>query len=377
MSTLSSHFLSPERSSPEAVSAQHARFAANPLLIQLLDAMPNGVVILNRDRQIVHFNQAFSATIGENTTALGVRPGEILNCEHAWENDAGCGTSANCATCGAARAIQSAQLGTMAMEDCRMNVGSGEATGALDLRIWATPLTMDAESFTIFAVNDISGEKRRKALERIFFHDIRNTAGAISGVAQLLELVDASDVDEVHGYGELLALASDQLLDEIYSQRQLLAAESGELAVALDDIDSLSFLQDLALRYRSHDVAEGRHLLLAATCEQHRVATDPALLGRIIGNMVKNALEATPVDGSVTISCEESGSGVRFWVHNPGFIPRNVQLQLFQRSFSTKGDDRGLGTFSMKLLAERYLGGHVDFISTRAGGTTFMCSLPR
>ena len=62
---------------------------------------------------------------------------------------------------------------------------------------------------------------------------------------------------------------------------------------------------------------------------------------------------------------------VTFWVHNPGFMPREVQLQLFKRSFTTKGAGRGLGTYSMKLLTERYLKGQISFTSTEADGTTF------
>ena len=52
-------------------------------------------------------------------------------------------------------------------------------------------------------------------------------------------------------------------------------------------------------------------------------------------------------------------------------MPRSAQLQIFQRSFSSKGDGRGLGTYSVKLLTERYLGGSVAFDSTLEQGTTF------
>ena len=59
-------------------------------------------------------------------------------------------------------------------------------------------------------------------------------------------------------------------------------------------------------------------------------------------------------------------------------MPDEVQLQLFQRSFSTKGQTgRGIGTYSMKLLGERYLGGRVEFISRHPEGTTFTLSLPK
>ncbi len=94
--------------------------------------------------------------------------------------------------------------------------------------------------------------------------------------------------------------------------------------------------------------------------------------------MVKNALEATGIGGIVTIGCEDLGDHIQFWVHNAEVMPEEVQLQVFQRSFSTKGEEgRGLGTYSMKLLGERYLGGKVDFTSHSPEGTTFTLTLPK
>ncbi len=52
-------------------------------------------------------------------------------------------------------------------------------------------------------------------------------------------------------------------------------------------------------------------------------------------------------------------------------------MQMFHRSFSTKGTGRGLGTYSMKLLSERYLGGSVTFRSIPGEGTTFTARYPR
>jgi signal transduction histidine kinase len=67
---------------------------------------------------------------------------------------------------------------------------------------------------------------------------------------------------------------------------------------------------------------------------------------------------------------------VLFSVHNPGLIPRDAQRQVFRRYFSTKGADRGLGTYGMKLLGEEYLGGSVRFVSTEPEGTVFSLRLP-
>jgi sensor histidine kinase regulating citrate/malate metabolism len=91
--------------------------------------------------------------------------------------------------------------------------------------------------------------------------------------------------------------------------------------------------------------------------------------------MIKNALEASLPDATVTISCAKSGEKIRFSVHNTTFIPRDIQLQLFKRSFTTKGVGRGLGTYSMKLLGEKYLKGKVGFESTEQNGTTFFIEI--
>jgi len=93
--------------------------------------------------------------------------------------------------------------------------------------------------------------------------------------------------------------------------------------------------------------------------------------------MLKNALEASSVGGTVSMRGKGAGDFVEFRVHNDGCMPRSSQLQVFQRSFSTKGNGRGLGTYSIKLLTERYLKGTVSFTSTEEEGTTFRVSLPR
>ena len=66
------------------------------------------------------------------------------------------------------------------------------------------------------------------------------------------------------------------------------------------------------------------------------------------------------------------------YVHNDTTMPEDVQRQLFQRSFTTKGGlGRGIGTYSVRLFVERYLGGRVHFVSCEPEGTTFTVTLPR
>jgi sensor histidine kinase regulating citrate/malate metabolism len=92
--------------------------------------------------------------------------------------------------------------------------------------------------------------------------------------------------------------------------------------------------------------------------------------------MTKNALEACSPGESVILSCIKKGEMIRFSVKNPGEIPKNIALQIFQRSFSTKGSGRGLGTYSIKLLSEQYLKGKVGFTSSAEEGTQFFGEYP-
>jgi len=79
----------------------------------------------------------------------------------------------------------------------------------------------------------------------------------------------------------------------------------------------------------------------------------------------------------VTLRAERDGDLILFSVHNPAVMPPDVQKQVFQRSFSTKGGSgRGIGTHSVKLLTEAYLGGLAGFVSQSPEGTLFFITLP-
>ena len=371
------HFLPPERSDHDTLERQRRLFTSASPHRALLDAIPNALVVLNDRREIVYANAQFHAL--SNRTDLdkliGQRVGEALQCIHA-QDDGGCGTTQFCTTCGAAHAQLSAAYGRHSVQECQINRyvnGRGPAgpIQPLDLRVWSSPLEIDGEAFTIFAVADIGHEKRRQALEHIFFHDIANTAGNVRGLAELIANAPPSEAITTQ-----FSRAVDRLLDEIEAQRQLLAAERGDLAVDVYPIQSRQLLQDLIRFYAAYPAATGRHLHLDEEAAIFSFQSDVTLLGRVIGNMIKNALEATRPGGAVTLNCYRREESAHFLVHNAGYIPRSVQLQLFNRSFSTKAPNRGLGTYSMKLLCERYLHGRVTFTSSHQYGTTFEAAVP-
>ncbi len=373
-SRMPTRFAPAERAAEEVLQRQAAYFAAETFTCKLLDAIPNLLVILNAQRQIVYANQALQSLFGSDQLeqTFGLRPGEVLECIHARRTGGGCGTTENCTTCGAVLAILGAQSGQREVRECRISRCLQGRLQAMDLVVQAVPLVHREERFTVFAVSDVSHEKRRAALEGIFFHDILNVAGSIRGFAELLRDYDPADKEEIFAH---IHAASERVIDEIQAQRTMLAAENRELQVHAAPLRSRDFLQQLLAIYRRHEVAEGRWLQLEPDAADLLMSSDSTLLGRILGNMIKNALESSRPGETVTVGCRQVNGRVEFRVHNPAVIPLPVRLQIFQRSFSTKGPNRGLGTYSMRLLSE-YLQGEVTFSSGESAGTTFRASYP-
>jgi len=368
-----SHFATARRSEKSSIERQKNLLAGYyNSLGQPYEAVSEAILIVNSNRQIVFFNSIAKSLFGnENLNNIyGLRPGEALGCIYADKNPGGCGTSEFCSQCGAVNAVLIALSKKPAVRECRLL--KGDNVEALDLLIRSTPLELEEDLFIIIAIIDISHEKRRRALEQIFFHDIMNTAVSINLIAQVLtsRLGDNNNVPLMQN----LLSGLEQLIDELCSQRELLAAENNELVVKMQTVDANTLLEELVevfrKRYPNHKLVigdpDGRVIL----------HTDRGLLLRVLGNMIINAIEASAAEQAITVSCRITEGFAEFSVHNESHIPKDCQLRLFQRSFSTKNASRGLGAYSMKLLTERYLSGSIHFSSTPQQGTTFIGRYP-
>lgn len=362
------------RASPEKLQEQSAAVVSIEMLRAVLDALPCIAVVVNRERQIVYGNRAALALGGVEalSEALGKRPGEVAGCIHSG-GDGGCGTNEACRYCGAVLSVLEGLAGRPAACECRITRRVGERSEHLDLTVTAAPVTVGGEPFAVVSMHDISHQKRRRVLERIFFHDVMNTASCVQGLADAL--IRRSGDTSAAATARTLASAAGQLMHEIASQRTLAAAEDGELEVERIRLVPQAMVREEVERLLGFPAFRDRQIEIDPQSADGAIETDRALLGRIMSNMLRNALEATLPGEAVRAGCRERGDGVEFWVWNPGEMPREVQVQVFQRSFSTKGEGRGLGAYSMKLLAERYLGGTVSFTSS-AAGTEFRMHCP-
>jgi K+-sensing histidine kinase KdpD len=365
-------FASPERSSRKELEASNAMITSIEFFNEIFGAINSIGAILDKNRQVVYANHEYIAAMGFESleAVLGKRPGEAISCIHSAEEPSGCGTAKACSVCGAVNAILESQITQQKVtRETRITSSVNGLNKSWDLKVTSAPITFSDEHFYVFTIVDISDEKRRLSLERIFFHDILNIAGGLNGLLTVLK--EGTEPEERKELINMSEEASRNLVEEIMLQRQIIAAENGDLVVRYEDLGSNEFLHSVVSKVKFNKSAAGKAIIIDDKSVDFNFSSDRILLQRIIINLLKNALEATPAGGTVTTGCKIKGSKLTFYVNNSGIIPRDVQMQIFQRSFSTKGEGRGIGTYSIKLLAEKYLNGKVTFISNESEGIQF------
>ncbi len=371
------YFAPAERAGEAQLKELHQFVLNHPLFQAIIESIDGYLMILNPERQVLAMNPALLKVLGVETVdaLIGERPGEVLDCIHAPEGPGGCGTSKACSTCGAVLTLlASQQEGRPHNGECSIVVRSDNSLATYEFRVRATPIAIGRHRFTVAVFNDISGDKRRQSLERVFYHDLLNTLGGLEGWSNMIVRYDEMDPREAAS--SILAL-SQRLRQEIEDQRRLSQAEQGQLAVRSEALLAENVLEQLRAIFSAHTTARNRSLTIEQVDPREVVVSDPALLERVLVNMVKNALEASMPGQVVRVWFERRDGRPVFLVGNEGVIPEPVALRIFQRSFSTKPEQgRGIGTYSMKLFGERYLGGRVEFVSTPAAGTVFWIDLP-
>ena len=108
------------------------------------------------------------------------------------------------------------------------------------------------------------------------------------------------------------------------------------------------------------------------------VECNPSQLNQVFLNLINNAAQAIPGDGTVTVRSIVEGERVRIDVSDTGSgIPAEVQPRIFETYFTTKpaGEGTGLGLPIVKSIVDEH-GGEIKFTTRQGVGTTFSVFLP-
>jgi signal transduction histidine kinase len=220
------------------------------------------------------------------------------------------------------------------------------------------------------------GEARRKeALAAVgemaagLAHEVRNPVGAIRGAAQVL----ASETDPARARDMLEVIEEETArLGRVVGDFLDYAGAGGRRREAID-------LADLARRALRASEASGAGLrsVVRVAPGTPPAAGDPDQLQRAIGNIVRNAREATGPGGRLDIDVSREGAqrvSIRFEDDGPG-IPPEVVTRLFQPFFTTRSGGTGLGLALVHRVIEAQ-GGEVQVEGRPGRGAVFTLVLP-
>ena len=122
--------------------------------------------------------------------------------------------------------------------------------------------------------------------------------------------------------------------------------------------------------------------LTAEGCDKPMHADfDPGHMGKVLRNLIGNALRHTPAGGQVEVGAQRTGSGVEVTIHDSGEGIRVEDLPNIFESFyrGEKSRSRATGGAGLGLAIARGIvrahGGEIQ-VESQPGDTRFIFSLP-
>ena len=335
---------------------------------EFVNLVSDYVFAFDGDMRIVCANTAFDAAFGKGggSAVLGHSLCEVLDCRHA-QTDTMCGDCDACGHCGWFLAANLARRGESSNGEWRVLTKSGSA---FDFTLRTSPANM--LGFGLCSLTDAYASKRLRVLERSVFHDVANLSVGIKG---LLEMVDISDAAQTAEYLLLTHSAAAKMTDEILRLRTLREAESGALSPYFGTVSAGELLRAVIACY--HEEVSARKLdVCFETAGEAVFETDRELAHLILCCVVLNAIEASKRGDPLSVGCTVEGGSVVFHVRSAQVLDDDVRRHLFERSFTTKGEGKGVGLYGARLIAERYLSGALRLESLENKETVFSLRLP-
>jgi two-component system phosphate regulon sensor histidine kinase PhoR len=319
-------------------------------------ALPNGVVILNAQREIVWFNRMAARLLNLRRTAdLGMRIEHLMR-EPEFVRYLGGGDYTNPVI-----------IRTTTGEECYLSM----------------QVAPYGDGQLLLLVSDVSRQMRLEAVRRDFVanssHELRSPLTVISGYLETLAQDNALDADLQGPIAEMRRQA-ERMTAIIRDLLELSRLEESDVFVGGEPIDIAALMALL----RKDVLARAVHP------REVRVRVDsPAQLNgdepeihSAFSNLVDNAAKYTPAEGSLEMRWWVDEDGGHFAVTDTGMgippehIPRLTE-RFYRvdpgRSRSTGGS--GLGLAIVKHVLQRH-GATLEVQSTLGVGSTFTCHFP-
>ncbi len=229
-------------------------------------------------------------------------------------------------------------------------------------------------------------EHVRNEVERVMQHDLRNP---IDGIRTAADYLLQEDLDErAQEFVRLMYDAAVRLRNRIDNSLAYTRMRQGRYQVQRERVNMVQLVRDVVksveearLAYRAEVVTTYRGAPLS---EQYDIELwgENGFLMDAIGNLVRNALEASNAGDVVSIDVDEHAPSdatptVEISIHNPADVPKEIRANLFE-AYVTHGKRRGtgLGTYTARLVCDAH-DGSIEVRTGEGDGTTMTLMLPR
>jgi two-component system, sensor histidine kinase and response regulator len=220
----------------------------------------------------------------------------------------------------------------------------------------------------------------REDVDQIIRHDLKAPLNAILGYPQLL-LQKETLTEKEKRYIHNIQKAGTRMLNMIDLSLDLFKMERGHYQLKAVSVDLLKVIEEVSkgldqLKNIQNVNVEITDAGLAIKKDKKMsVLADELLCYTMLTNLLKNAIEASPVGGKVTVNLDQKESLI-IRIHNENTVPENIQEDFFKKYVTYgKNTGTGLGTYSAKLITEAQ-NGKIKMETSDHVGTTIFIEFP-
>jgi signal transduction histidine kinase len=220
----------------------------------------------------------------------------------------------------------------------------------------------------------------REHVDRISRHDLKTPLNALIGIPPLLP--DYGLNAEGVKLARMMEDAGITMLNMINRTFDLYRLETGTYVLEPAEVNLAAVVRKAAQDVTASTYFPDRPVRVTLAGEAAGDGESLTILGEellcysLLSNLLKNAVEASPPGGEVTVRlCREDGFAV-VAIGNAGEVPEGIRDRFFQKYVTSgKRDGTGLGAYSA-MLAVKAHGGRAELDASRPGFTTVTVFFP-
>ncbi|WFL76841.1 PAS-domain containing protein [Altererythrobacter arenosus] len=211
-------------------------------------------------------------------------------------------------------------------------------------------------------------------------YEFRTPLTSIGGFAELIQSGAAGPVSEqMAEYTSAILESVARLTEQVENVLDLSQSEAGLLPLSKERFELLPFVTEV-VRSREGPIVEGNLSLDLRGNSGGLVEADKRQLGRVIGNLVDNAIAATPAGGKILVDIGKTREGARIVVSDNGRGMSDDELSRALDGLRRSPDGslerrQGLGLPLARQLVEAH-GGTLSLLSEPGAGTTATILIP-